>query len=91
VTDGVDTDKAAQCIFSLSLTNGKTAPFQLTIASTFCSISKECKEYFLDFYLLLIKLLQQRMHLLHFSNKTKQNKTKRNSSFRQRIASNGNS
>jgi len=59
MTDGVDIDKTTQCIFSLSLTNGKTAPFQLTIAGIFCSILKECKKYFLDFYLLLIKLFNK--------------------------------
>lgn len=73
MTGGVDIDKAVQCIFSFPLTNRKTAPFQLTIAGSFCSILKECKKYFLDFYLLLIKLLQQRKHLLHFSSKTTKN------------------
>lgn len=77
MTDGVDIDKAAQCIFSLSLTNRKTAPFQLTIAGTFCSILKECKKYFLDFYLPLIKPLRQRKHFKlyskHFSSKTTKN------------------
>lgn len=70
---GVDIDKAPQCIFSLSLTNRKAAPFQLTIAGTFCSILKECKKYCLDFYVLLIKLLQQKVFVTFFkqNNNTK--------------------
>lgn len=33
---------------------------------------KECKKYFPDFYLLLIRLLQQRKHLLHFFKQSNQ-------------------